>query len=73
MGRMETFAAAEPAPLSPECEKDEVFRWRQEQFRQLGLDRGEAAELAASDADLAQARYLLGSGCSVQLALRILR
>ena len=66
-------AAAEAVPLSPEGERDEVFRWRQEQFRQLGLSCGEAAELAASDADLGQARYLLGSGCSLQLALQILR
>lgn len=70
---MGSISAAEPVPLLPESEKEEVFRWRQEQFWQLGLSRDEAAELAASDADLGQARYLLGSGCPLQLALRILR
>jgi hypothetical protein len=49
-----------------------VLRWRTEQFRQLGFAEEQAAELAASDADLGQARYLLGSGCSPYLAFRIL-
>jgi hypothetical protein len=40
--------------------------------RHLGLNESEAAELAASDADLGQARYVLGSGCPPQLALQIL-
>lgn len=70
---MESISAAERVPLWSEAENDEVLRWRQEQFRELGLGRGEAAELAASKADLGQARYLLASGCSIQLALRILR
>jgi hypothetical protein len=52
--------------------EDEVFRWRQEQFRQLGLNDAEADELAASKAELGQARYVLGSGCPPQLALQIL-
>lgn len=51
---------------------DDVFRWRQEQFRQLGYCEAEADELAASRADLGQARHVLGSGCPPQLALRIL-
>lgn len=49
-----------------------VLRWRTEQFRQLGFAEEQATELAASDADLGQARYLLGSGCSPYLAFRIL-
>jgi hypothetical protein len=66
-----TGAAApeEPAVLS---EGDEVFRWRAEQFRQLGFNEGEAHDLAASPADLGQARYLLGSGCLPPLAFTIL-
>jgi hypothetical protein len=65
--------AAKSVPLSPEREKEEVLRWRHEQFRQLGLSHREADELAASEADLGQARYMLGCGCSLELALRILR
>jgi hypothetical protein len=52
---------------------DEVFLWRLEQFRLLGLSELEAAELAASDADIGQARYVLGAGCAPDLALAILR
>jgi hypothetical protein len=52
---------------------DEVFLWRLEQFRELGLSEQEAAELAASDADIGQARYVLGNGCAPELALAILR
>jgi hypothetical protein len=61
----------EPGVAAPSAQ-DEVFRWRVEQFRHLGLSKADAAELAASDADLGQARYVLGSGCPPQLALRIL-
>jgi hypothetical protein len=61
----------EPA-LSLVDADDEVFRWRREQFRHLGLNDSQAAELAASDADLGQARYVLGSGCPPGLALQIL-
>ena len=62
------------APKEPtvRSEEDEVFRWRAEQFRQLGFNEGEALDLAASRADLGQARYLLGSGCAPPLALTIL-
>jgi hypothetical protein len=52
--------------------KDDVFRWRAEQFRQLGFNEVEARDLAASPADLGQARYLVGSGCPPTLALTIL-
>jgi hypothetical protein len=58
-------------PVAAGAESD-VFRWRQEQFRQLGLSEADADEFAASRADLGQARYLLGNGCPPQLALRIL-
>lgn len=62
------------APKEPPLleEEVEVFRWRAEQFRQLGFDEAQAGDLAASTADLGQARYLLGSGCPTRLALAIL-
>jgi hypothetical protein len=63
-------AAWEEAGLLGEGEA--VLRWRTEQFRQLGFAEEEASQLAASDADLGQARYLRGSGCSPYLAFRIL-
>ena len=69
---MASASAAPSEPLLSRADDDEVFRWRLEQFRQLGLGDLQAAELAASGADLGQARYLLGSGCSPQLALQIL-
>jgi hypothetical protein len=64
--------SATPKELSLLDEADDVFRWRAEQFRQLGFDGEEASDLAASTADLGQARYLLGSGCPPRLALAIL-
>jgi hypothetical protein len=65
-------AAPSGPPLLTPTVDDEVFRWRLEQFRQLGLNDSQAAELAASEADLGQARYLLASGCPPELALQIL-
>ena len=35
---------------------DDVFRWRLEQFLELGFSTEEAAALAESEAELAQAR-----------------
>jgi hypothetical protein len=70
---MASASITPPEPALPLLDaEDEVFRWRREQFRHLGLNESEAAELAASDADLGQARYVLGSGCPPQLALQIL-
>ena len=59
-------------PRDAEAEA-EVYVWRHNQFQELGFGPQEAAELAVSDADLGQARYLLGAGCALELALRILR
>jgi len=68
---MSTDAAApRESPLLDEA--DDVFHWRAEQFRQLGFNEAQASELAASPADLGQARYLLRSGCGQRLALAIL-
>jgi hypothetical protein len=70
---MASASITPPEPALPLLDaEDEVFRWRREQFRHLGLNESEAAEPAASDADLGQARYVLGSGCPPQLALQIL-
>jgi hypothetical protein len=69
---MASASAAPSEPLLSPADDDEVFRWRRDQFRQLGLSDSHAAELAASEADLGQARYVLGSGCPPQLALQIL-
>jgi len=66
------FAASSDSPLAFADAENEVSRWRLEQFRQLGLSGVQATELAASEADLGQARYLLGSGCAPELALQIL-
>jgi hypothetical protein len=43
-------------------EEVDVFRWRVEQFRVVGFNDADAYELAASEADLGRARYLLCSG-----------
>jgi hypothetical protein len=51
---------------------DDVFRWRLEQFLELGFSTEEAATLAESDAELAQARTVLGGGCTLAVAFRIL-
>jgi hypothetical protein len=64
-------SAAAPRPTVLDEQLD-VLRWRAEQFRQLGFSKEEAGELAASSADLGQARYLLSSGCPPHLALAIL-
>jgi len=71
---METLPELSDWPvLEADGEDPEVYRWREGQFRQLGYGPQLAAELAFSKADLGQARYLLGSGCTPELALRILR
>jgi len=66
------FAAPSESPTPLAADGGEVFRWRKEQFRELGLSDAQATELAGSEADLGQARYLLRSGCPPELALQIL-
>jgi hypothetical protein len=68
------MSSSAAAPKEPGLLDEDVgvFRWRAEQFRQLGFDEAEAGALAASTADLGQARYLLESGCPRHLALAIL-
>lgn len=65
-------SAAVPEEARLLGEEVDVFRWRVDQFRELGFSDADACELAASEADLGQARYLLGVGCPPRLALQIL-
>jgi hypothetical protein len=65
-------SAAVPEEARPLGEEVDVFRWRVEQFRELGFNDADSCQLASSEADLGQARYLLGSDCPQRLALQIL-
>jgi hypothetical protein len=57
-----------------ETEEERVVRWRAEALERAGYDSVTAAELAdRPDVDLHRAIGLLESGCSPELALRILR
>ena len=74
LGAMAMTPAVSQWPAFPRDDaEDEVYWWRQNQFRGLGFSTRESVELAVSDADLGQARYLLGAGCAPELAFRILR
>jgi hypothetical protein len=55
--------------LSPEDER--VASWRFDQFRLLGFGDDECWMLVDSGADLQLARSLIGAGCPLHLALRI--
>jgi hypothetical protein len=62
--------AQEAGPFQDE--REEVWRWRLEQFVLLGFTDQQAMLLGRSEADLSQARYLRSSGCSCTLAVSIL-
>ena len=51
---------------------EEVLRWRQKRFRDLGFDDHVADNLADEKVDLTQMESLLAKGCAHDLALRIL-
>jgi hypothetical protein len=55
--------------LSPEDER--VSSWRFDQFRLLGFGEEESWMLVDSGADLQLTRSLIGAGCPLHLALRI--
>jgi hypothetical protein len=55
--------------LSPEDEL--VTSWRFDQFRLLGFGEDESWMLVDSGADLHLTRSLVGAGCPLHLALRI--
>lgn len=65
--------ASEQSPanqqLSPEDQR--VVTWRYEQFRALGFGEEDSWLLVESGADLQLARSLVGAGCPLHLALRI--
>lgn len=55
--------------LSPEDQR--VIGWRFDQFRLLGFGEEDAWLLVDSGADLQLTRTLIGAGCPLHLALRI--
>jgi hypothetical protein len=62
----------EPTLEVIESEEHVVLRWRREQFGRLGFDPVDSRLLAESSADLGVARRLCSSGCTIDLAFRIL-
>lgn len=54
------------------AEEHQVRRWRLEQFLCLGFDLANAAVMAEAKIDLAVARRLVGAGCPLETASRIL-
>jgi hypothetical protein len=52
-------------------EDQRVVGWRFEQFRSLGFDDDDSWTLADSGADVQLTRSLVGAGCPLHLALRI--
>ena len=50
-----------------------VEMWRLDQFAEMGFGGSAIAVLLQWDVDVAEARALIGDGCSHELALRILR
>jgi hypothetical protein len=66
------MSAAELPPteeLSPEDQR--VVGWRYDQFRLLGFGQEDCWLLVESGADLQLTRSLIGAGCPLHLALRI--
>jgi hypothetical protein len=49
-----------------------VRRWRFEQFVELGFTESESATLAETHIDLSLVRRMIGNGCPVEIASRIL-
>jgi hypothetical protein len=59
--------------IQVETEAERIERWRAEELERAGYEPLHAAELAArNDVDLHLAVDLLGRGCPVDTALRIL-
>ena len=67
------MSAAELPPFTHEqsVEDQRVVGWRFEQFRLLGFGPEDSWLLVESGADLQLTRSLIGSGCPLHLALRI--
>jgi hypothetical protein len=66
-------SAAEFPPFTDELSSEDqrVVGWRYDQFRSLGFGDEECWLLVDSGADLQLTRSLIGSGCPLHLALRI--
>jgi hypothetical protein len=66
-------SAAEHPPPAYELslEDQRVVGWRFEQFRSLGFGDEDSWMLVDSGADLQLTRSLIGAGCPLHLALRI--
>jgi hypothetical protein len=73
-GRSTEYQSEMPAAELHILDENELIEaWRAEALERAGYPAQPAAELAArQDIDLHQAMDLLGAGCSVELALRIL-
>ena len=70
---MEGAQATEtPVEIEGSDEEHQVRRWRLEQFLRLGFDLASSAMMAESRIDLADARRLVGLGCPLETASRIL-
>ena len=67
------MSAAEhpPAAFEFSLEDQRVVSWRFEQFRSLGFGDEDSWMLVDSGADLQLTRSLVGAGCPLHLALRI--
>jgi hypothetical protein len=66
-------SAAELPPFTDELSSEDqrVVGWRYDQFRSLGFGDEDCWLLVDSGADLQLTRSLIGSGCPLHLALRI--
>jgi hypothetical protein len=64
-------AAEHPPTYELSLEDQRVVSWRFEQFRLLGFSDEDAWMLVDSGADLQLTRSLVGAGCPLHLALRI--
>jgi hypothetical protein len=53
-------------------ERLQVRRWRFEQFIELGFTESDSASLAETHIDLSLVRRMIGNGCPVEIASRIL-
>lgn len=67
------MSAAELPPFTDElsAEDQRVAGWRYDQFRSLGFGDEDCWLLVDSGADLQLTRSLIGAGCPLHLALRI--
>lgn len=67
------MSAAELPPFTDELSSEDqrVVGWRYDQFRSLGFGDEDCWLLVESGADLQLTRSLVGAGCPLHLALRI--